>query len=171
VNEEELRRAFEEVFDQALLFHGYADYMRDYDLYLYATADPRTGIAPEHLRYRFTHCVRASVTSAVRRDVWARSLDDKFTDYETWRKSGEGEGYVWGVKWQGLYPGIRLLPGTAEAREWSEQLGRPFHEVLIETNGHNISLVFSDLEVAKTDPGHVPFVVPISGPDSKFPLG
>jgi hypothetical protein len=45
------------------------------------------------------------------------------------------------------------------------------HEVLIETNGHNISLVFSDVEVAKIDPGDVPFAVPTAGPDSKFPLG
>jgi hypothetical protein len=169
VDEDEITRAFEDAFDQALVFHGFADYMRDYDVYVYATADPRTGISPEHLRYRFTHCVRATVTSAVAPDVWARSLDDRFTDYQTWVSSGEAEGSVWGVKWQGLYPGMQLLPQTAETQEWSARLGLLFHEALIETNGHNISLVFSGLTVTTVAPGHAPFVVP-SGPDSKFPL-
>ena len=129
VNEQQLREAFDDVFDQAVLFHGFADYMRDYDVYVYATADPRTGIEPEHLRYRFTHCVRATVTTAVRRDVWPRSLGDEFTDYDAWRRSGEPEGYVWGVKWHCLDPGLQLLPGSDETREWSALLGQPFHEV------------------------------------------
>jgi hypothetical protein len=46
-----------------------------------------------------------------------------------------------------------------------------FHEVLIETNGHNIRLVFSDLEVTTVDPGYSPFTVPKGGPDFKIPLG
>jgi hypothetical protein len=69
VDEQQLRDAFDEVFDQAIVFNGFADYMRDCDIYVCATGDSRTGIAPEHLRYRFTHCVRATVTTAVRRDL------------------------------------------------------------------------------------------------------
>jgi len=171
VDTEEIARALDEVLDQALLFHGFADYMRDYDLYIYATADPSTGILPEHLRYRFTHCVRATATTAVRRDVWPRSLGDEFTEYGEWLRSGEPDGYVWGVKWQGLYPGMRLMPESDETREWSSQLGLPFREVLIETNGHDITLVFSDLRVSTVSPDTVAFAVPPSGPDSKFPLG
>lgn len=171
VDERELREALDEVFDQAVVFHGLADYMRDYDVYIYATADPRTGIAPEHLRYRFTHCVRATATTAVRSDVWPRSLGDELTDYDAWRRSGEPEGYVWGVKWQGLYPGMQLMPDSDETREWAALLGLPFHEVLIETNGHNITLVFSDLRVSTVEPGSAPFMVPPSGPDGKVPLG
>jgi hypothetical protein len=45
VDEHQLRQAFDEVFDQAVVSHGFADYMRDYDVYVYATADPRTGVA------------------------------------------------------------------------------------------------------------------------------
>jgi hypothetical protein len=110
------------------------------------------------------------VTSAVRRDVWARSFDDALTDYDTWLGSGALEGYVWGVKWQCLYPGMSLLPESDETREWSAQLGQPFHEALIETNGHNIALVFADLEVTTVSPGEAAFVVPSSGPDGKVPL-
>ena len=61
----EIQAAFDEVFDQAILFHGLADYLRDYEVFIYATADPRTGIRPKHLRYRFVHCVRAMATTAL----------------------------------------------------------------------------------------------------------
>ncbi len=35
----DIASAFHEVFDQAVVFHGFADYMRDYDVVIYATAD------------------------------------------------------------------------------------------------------------------------------------
>jgi hypothetical protein len=131
---------------------------------------PRTGVSPEHRRYRFTHCVRATVTTPVKPDVWAYSLDDELTDYDIWLRSGEPEGFVWGVKWHGLYPGMRLQPESDETREWAAQLGLPFHEAVIETNAYNISLVFSNLKVSTVAPAEAPFVVPPSGPDGKFPL-
>lgn len=152
----EIASAFEEVFDQAVVYHGFADYMRDYDVVVYATADPRTGIQPEHVRYRFTKCVRADVTTAVQPDVWKRSLDDRLTDYST---GVNLDGYVWGVKWQSLYPGMKLVETSTVAHGWSRALGIPFHEALIETNGHNITLVFSELEVVPLDAGWSPFIV------------
>ena len=30
----EIQAAFDDVFDQAILFHGFADYMRDYEVFL-----------------------------------------------------------------------------------------------------------------------------------------
>ena len=115
VNEHQIRQAFDDVLDQALVFHGFADYVRDYELYIYATADPRTGIEPEHLRYRFTHCVRATVSTAVRRDVWFYSQDDDLIDYETWIRSGEREAYVWGAS------------GRPSTRACSSYRGPPKH--------------------------------------------
>lgn len=162
-----IQAAFDDVFDQALVFHGFADYMRDYEVFIYATADPRTGIRPEHLQYRFTHCTRATVTSALSPETWKRSLDERLVDPERGR---ELDGYVWGVKWQVLYPGMKLVPDSAEAHRWSGELGLPFHEAVIETNGHNITLVFSDLTVQAVDPGYAPFVVPGGGPDFKFSM-
>lgn len=169
MNVAQIRQAFEDVFDQALLFHGFAAHMRDYDLYLYAAADPRTGLRPDHLRYRFVNCVRASVASSVARDVWARSLDDTFTDNVEWLAAGSPEGYVWGVRWQMLYPGLALLPPTPETREWAAQLGVPFYEAVVETNAHTISLVFSDLRVDKLAAGATPFVVEDDEPGAKVP--
>lgn len=156
MNTSEIQAAFDDVFDQAIVFYGFTDYMRDYDVFVYATADPRTGIRPEHLRYRFRHCVRATVTSALEPQIWKRSLDERLVSFEQGR---DLDGYVWGVRWQALYPGMKLVPDSADAGRWAGELGVPFHEAAIETNGHNISLVFSDLAVHRVDPTYAPFVV------------
>jgi hypothetical protein len=79
-------------------------------------------------------------------------------------------GYVWGVNWQLLYPGAKLVPNSPDAARWARELGIPFHELRIETNGHNLTLVFSDLSVTTVQPGFAPFVVPDTGPDFKIPL-
>ncbi|MCX2954200.1 hypothetical protein [Lentzea sp. NEAU-D7] len=152
----QISEAFDHVFDQAIVFHGFTDYMRDYDVIVYAAADPRTGIEPEYLRYRFKHCVEASVTSAVSPASWSASLGDRFVD--DWQDQ-DLDGYVWGVRWQVLYPGAKLLPKSKSGSVWSARLGVPFHEALIEANGHNISLVFSDLVTDRVVPGYAPFTV------------
>jgi hypothetical protein len=54
--------AFDAVFDHALVFHGYADYARDYDAFIHLIADLGGNTEPARLRYRFNHCVRAVVT-------------------------------------------------------------------------------------------------------------
>lgn len=65
---------------------------------------------------------------------------------------------------------MKLVPDSAEAQRWSCELGLPFHEAAIETNGHNVYLIFSDLTVQAVQPDDAPFVVPESGPDFKIPL-
>lgn len=164
MNSHELSAAFEEVFDHSIVFHGFAEYMRDYDVFIHVTADPRTGIKPEYLRYRFTHCVRATVKTAISPEVWARSLDERLLDYDAAIESGV-DGYVWGVNYHDLYPGISLVEESTEAVEWADRLGIPFHEALLETNGHHIELVFSDLVVTKIGAGFAPFVIPLEGSD------
>jgi hypothetical protein len=167
VDAAQIKEALDEVFDQAILYHGFVDYMRDYEVVIFATADPRTGIAPEHLLYTFKHCVKATIASAVPPEVWARSLDERLIDYDT---GVDLDGYVWGVKWQALYPGMELNPDSAEATRWAAELNLPFYEASIQTNGHNITLVFSDLTVRQVAPGYAPFTVPGGGPDYKVPL-
>jgi hypothetical protein len=88
----QIQAAFANAFDQAIVFHGFADYMRDYVIFVYATADSGTGIRPEHLRYRFSHCVLATVTTAVPPEVWKQSLDERLIDNEQGPELG---GYVW----------------------------------------------------------------------------
>ena len=140
----EIRAAFERSYDQVVVSHGYADHMRDYDVFVHLTADPRSGIAPEDVRYRFTHCVSASVTTALSEEIWRRSLDDRLIDPSY---DGEPTGFVWGVRWHNLYPGMSLIPDSAVARKWSSALGLSFHEATIETDAHRITLVFADLIV------------------------
>lgn len=159
MDRERMREAFDDVFDQAVVFHGFAGHMRDYDVYVYATAAPSSGITPEHLRYQFTHCVRATVTTTLGGGAWRQSLGDELTDLDEWERSGEPDGYLWGVRWHNLYPGMQLQPDSEETRRWSETVGIPFHEVLIQTNAHRITLVFSDLRVTPVDDGTWPFRV------------
>lgn len=76
------------------------------------TLHRRTGIRPEHLRYCLVHCVRVTVMSALSPETWRRSLDERLLDYEQGR---DLNGYVWGAKWQELYPGMTLVPESADA--------------------------------------------------------
>ncbi|PZG10933.1 hypothetical protein C1I95_27705 [Micromonospora craterilacus] len=151
-----LGRALDDVYDQALVYHGFTDYMRDYEAIVYATADPRTGVAPKHLRYLFRYCVEARCQTSVAPATWRESLDDRLIDYKT---GVDLDGYVWGVKWQSLYPGAKILEESPAARSWAEAIGLEFHEVRIQTNAHDLTLVFSDLQVSDLPPGYRPFAV------------
>ncbi|MHA4813358.1 YxiG-like protein [Streptomyces aculeolatus] len=150
-----LAQMLDEIFDHAVVHHGYTNYMRDYEVIVYTAADPSTGVAPSHLRYLFRYCVEARCETSVSAEIWRVSLDDRLIDYET----GVGlDGYVWGVKWHSLYPGAELLPESEATRRWSTALGIDFHEVRIETNAHNVTLLFSDLQVSELPAGYAPFV-------------
>ncbi|MFI6815676.1 hypothetical protein ACIBG7_24950 [Nonomuraea sp. NPDC050328] len=58
-----LQAALDEIFDFALVHHGFTDYMRDYEAHIFIPATP-THEAPVRLRYRSTHCTQANVTTA-----------------------------------------------------------------------------------------------------------
>src|SRR5215813_9134675 len=89
------------LFDSAIVRHGFAAHMRDYDVIVeVAAAKPDGGgsYIEGRYRYRFTHCVEAHVETTVRPDVWRRSWGDEFTDMTAWEQAGEPDGYVWGVE-------------------------------------------------------------------------
>jgi hypothetical protein len=151
-----LERALDDVFDQALVYHGFTDYMRDYEVIVYVQAALSTGIAPVYLRYLFRHCVEAQCRTAVRPEIWRQSLDERLIDHRT---GVDLDGFVWGVKWQVLYPGATVVPDSPAARTWGEAIGIDFNEVRIQTNAHDLSLVFSDLWVSQLPPGYAPYVV------------
>ncbi|MGN9758056.1 YxiG-like protein [Streptomyces sp. SD31] len=150
-----LEQLLDDAFDQAVVHHGHTAYMRDYEVVIHATADPRTGVEPAYLRYLFRYCVEARCETSVPAQTWRVSLDDRLIDDVT----ADGlDGYVWGVKWHCLYPGAKLLPASERTRRWSRSLGLDFHEVLIETNAHRLTLLFSDLQVSELPIGYTPFV-------------
>lgn len=151
-----LQKALDEVCDQALIHHAFTDYMRDYEMVVYFGADTaRAGAAPTYKRYLFRHCVSAECVSALPPALWAQSLDERLIDYRT---GADLDGYVWGVKWQCLYPGGSIRTDSARAREWSEAVGIDFHEVRFETNAHNLTLVFAGLDIAEVIDGNPPFI-------------
>ncbi|MFI6744291.1 hypothetical protein ACIBI9_66520 [Nonomuraea sp. NPDC050451] len=110
--------------------------------------------------YLFRHCVQAHCATTVPADTWRGSLDDRLITYET----GAGlDGYLWGVNWQMLYPGATLITDSPTARHWATTIGIDFHEVRIQTNAHDLTLVFSDLGIEELPSGS-------RGPHHKFPI-
>ena len=43
MNSEQIHLALDNVFDQAIVFHSFTDYMRDYEVITLSVADPRSG--------------------------------------------------------------------------------------------------------------------------------
>jgi hypothetical protein len=152
----QIQAALDDVIDQAVVFHAFTDYLRDYEIIVYSQADPRTGIRPRYDRFLFRYCVEASIVPRVRAEVWARSLDERLIDYETAR---EADGYLWGSKWQIISPGGTVVADSDRARKWADAVGIDFSEVRLELNAHDLSLVFSDLAITEVAPGYAPFVV------------
>ena len=159
----ELSAAFEEVFDHGIVFHGSAENMRDYGVFIHVTADPRTGIKPEYLRYRFTHCVRATVKTAVSQETWARSLDERLLDYNAAIESGV-DGYVWALI---ITISIRACPSwrnLPKPLNGQSDLAFPFLRLRLRLMVTILSW-FSASVVTKVGAGFAPFVIPPEGPD------
>jgi hypothetical protein len=144
------------LFDNAIVEHGFTEYMRDYDVVVDAMAPLPNGsgsYVEGRYRLRFTHCVQACSTSSLSDDTWRVSLEDLFTDYNAWLSAGEPAGYVWGVKSMDAYPGATYIRNSVLAADWSRRLGQSMHEVRIQTNAHNLQLIFHDLKVYRIASG------------------
>jgi hypothetical protein len=132
-----------DMFDNALIFHAYKRYMRDYEIIV----ECHVGPAPQGTySYLFKYCVEVHTVTSVSDSAYKVSLDERLIDYETGK---DLDGYVWGVNWSDLYPGWTLQSNSGKAAEWSRRIGIEFHEVVIKTNAYTINLIFSDLVVEK----------------------
>ena len=144
---DEIKKALERpLFDSAIVRHGFASFMRDYDVI--------AEIHQHQFLYRFTHCTSAWTTTAVADKFWPESWNDIYIDYAAWERAGAPNGYIWGVCYQLAYPGPTYVENSELARQWSSKLGKEMHEVRIETNCHDIGLIFHDLivrELKETD--------------------
>ncbi len=163
----DVQRLLDGLIDQAIVYHGFADYMRDYELYVYCVFRPQPDVTAETVRLVFKNCVVANAETALTGDIWARSLDDQLLH---WPEPDDVDGYVWGVKWQHFENGVVVSESPA-ASGWSKSVGIRFHEVRIVTNGHNLRLVFSDLTSSVVEPGHSPFTVETAGSEPTSPWG
>ncbi|MEV6683609.1 hypothetical protein AB0N09_43275 [Streptomyces erythrochromogenes] len=112
-------------------------------------------VPPNYVRYLFRYCVEARCETFLSMDTWRDSLDDRLLDSET--ADPDLGGYVWGVRFHELY-GAELRPESEATRRWSKAVGIDFREVHIETNAHDLTLLFSDLEVSEVPVGYAPFV-------------
>ncbi len=144
------------LFDNGIIEHHFTPYLRDYDIIVEVQANTPNGQGYIEGRYlfRFTHCVLAKVTTAVSDRAWQVSWGDVYIDYKAWEEAGEPEGYVWGVCYSDVYPGLTYIEQSPLAEEWSMRLGHTMHEIFIETNGHNIRLVFHDVIIRKIAQGN-----------------
>jgi hypothetical protein len=154
---EEMKKALQEpLFDSAIVRHGFAPFVRDYDLV--------ASIKEHQFLYRFSHCTSAWITTAVADRFWQESWDDIYTDYAAWERAGAPSGYVWGAGCLLAYPGATYVENSELAHEWSVKLGKQMHEVRIETNGHDIGLIFHDLSVRELREGDEEWVrEPVAG--------
>ncbi len=139
--EEFLQR--ESFFDAAILRHGFTDYMRDYEIIVYGrNCPPHRDVH----RYQFIGCVEAIAETRVPPRAFAKSLSDEFVlsgpDYP---EKEEPEGFIWGVRFSNANPGLIYVRDGARAVHWSRALGRPMHEVTIETEAFHLRLVFADV--------------------------
>lgn len=153
----ELDARLREMFDSALLYHGFVSYMRDYEMLIYQTADTRSGIPPRYLKFLFRICPEVQVQSRIRPEVWSRSVDDRLIEKSHVFK--DSPGYVWGVRCQELYPGAKIVDNSPRAQRWTKETGIQFHEVDIEANAHRINLIFSSLSTEEIGLGYAPFEV------------
>ena len=75
------------LFDNSIVQHGYAPYLRDYDVIVdvYAASPNQnyTSYVEGRYRYRFTHCVFAQISTSLSDHVWIESWSDKFIDFKT----------------------------------------------------------------------------------------
>lgn len=136
--------------DVGILSHGFAPHMRDYDVVFEALwGRKQWADAKGTYRLRFTHCPEARTTSALSDAGWKESWSDVFIDHAQWVGAGEPQGFVWGVCWSTAYPGLSYVDESPRAREWSVRLGKPMHEVNIETEAFKVQIVFNDFAVTK----------------------
>jgi hypothetical protein len=136
------------MFDQAIVEHGFSRRMRDYEIVVLVPAPYGGGkeFTQGTYLYRFTHCVLAETATALDAEVWRRCWDDESLDDEY---------YVWSSEHADAYPGLSYVADSPRAESWAQRLGRPMHEIVIETNAYNIRLIFHDVvirQIAQGDP-------------------
>ena len=138
----ELQSRLDDIADCGLKHHGFVAYNRDYELLV--RSSPHAAEGSPMVRYLFRHCVLAQCRTMLAPGHWRASLDERLTESEF--PDGVG-GFFWGVGFQHLYPGGTVVAESQQARNWSKAVGIDFHEVRIETDTHELTLVFSDLRV------------------------
>jgi hypothetical protein len=146
------KNKLKDIFDVAILRHGFSKYNRDYDFLFEAN----TTDGSKQLLLRFKHVYELSYVTSLETETLKVSTNDNFTDYKKWQETGEKEGFVWGVNYALAYPGFNVLDNSVKADKWAKDLGFEMFNVTLETETYKIDFVTSDFEIVKlthdTDP-------------------
>jgi hypothetical protein len=140
---EEMLKIYD-LFDNSILKHGFTAYMRDYQIVAELLSGEHQGI----FSYLFRGCVEAHYESSIPEGAFL--MDDALIDCENMQSENVPAGFIWSVKSAEAYPGCTYVANSERAVTWSKKIGLPMHEVEIETNVYNLSLVFHDLVVEKS---------------------
>lgn len=126
-----------------ILSHGFADYMRDYEVLVAEYA----GIERARDRlYQFIGCVSAVVQTAIDAEVYVKSLPTPQSE-SSMRPGDQGleTRFSWGARFSTSQFGIDLITDD-ELVEWQKILGIRMHKALIITEAFRIQLIFHDLD-------------------------
>jgi hypothetical protein len=129
--------------DGTILRHGFSDSFRDYELEV-EIVNPESTC--NNYTFKFILCVVANIECILPTSVLTHSLNDRLLKLPP----PDISGYVWGVNALVLYPGWHIDVDSEIAREWSNQTGLPFFDIVFETNVQRIELVFTDVKVSSS---------------------
>ncbi|MEU8701653.1 hypothetical protein AB0C61_29155 [Streptomyces sp. NPDC048680] len=141
--------------DYLVVHHGYSSYMRDYEVIVDVGSRSDSDATTTYLQFLFRFCVEARCETFLPAETLRDSLDDRLLNRET--ADPDLGGYVWGMKFHELY-GAEILPKSEAAQRWTMAVGIEFHEVHIETNAHDLTLLCSDIQVSEVPAGYAPFI-------------
>ncbi|HYF65840.1 MAG TPA: hypothetical protein VD886_23625 [Herpetosiphonaceae bacterium] len=88
----------------------------------------------------------ADVSTAIDPDLSNACWDDECLD---------DLDYVWASEYAVPYHGLTYVTDSPRAESWAQRLGKPMHEIVIETNAYAIRLLFHDVvitQIAQADP-------------------
>ena len=133
-----------DLFDNAIVSHGFTPYMRDYRIVAELFHGGHLGLHT----YLFRGCVEAHYESSLPEGAFL--MDDVLLDLERAQTEEDApDGFIWGTNHADAYPGWAYVAGSERAAAWARKTGLPMHEVVIETNVYKLSLVFNNLVVEK----------------------
>jgi hypothetical protein len=131
MKENELEEIFKkyDIFDGAILEHGFTKNNRDYRIVI-------DTINNKLYEFYFIGCVELKYTNIL------STQELSFEDYQDESYTG----YVW-VDFSVLYPGVEIIKESKLISKWIEKYHKEFNHIKITTNVFELEIVFNKLNV------------------------
>ncbi len=137
----------DELYDMAILTHGFTSYNRDYFFHIEANMW-KDELKGQYMIY-FVHCYDLSYQTLANSETLLQSWDECFIDFNEYLKAGEPEGFIWGTNWVNAYPGFSIVENSEKAELWTESLKKPMQELQVLSDVYKINLIFHDWKIVK----------------------